>query len=102
MQLIADMIDEIMDEYDDAEKYAKKAIEFQENRPSLAGKYAAMAKQELEHGDKLHSEIVTIIQEHRTKNGPPPEPMMQVYNWEHKKMIDHVARVKALLAMVKM
>ena len=102
MQLIADMVDEIMEEYNDAEKYAKKAIEFQESRPSLAGKYAAMAKQELEHGDKLHSEIVTIIQEHRAKNGQPPEPMMQVYNWEHKKMIDHVARVKALLAMVKM
>lgn len=28
--------------------------------------------------------------------------LMQVYNWEHKKMIDHVARVKALLATVKM
>ena len=69
MQLIAEMVDEITEEYDDAEKYAKKAIEFQE---------------------------------HRAKSGPPAEPMMQVYNWEHKKMIDHVARVKALLAMVKM
>ena len=101
MQLIADMVDEIMEEYEDAEKYAKKAIEFQEERPPLAGKYAAMAKQELEHGDKLHSEIVTIIQEHRAKNGQPPEAMLQVYNWEHKKMIDHVARVKALLEMAK-
>ena len=45
MQLIAEMVDEIMEEYDDAEKYAKKAIQFQEERPSLAGKYAAMAKQ---------------------------------------------------------
>lgn len=102
MQLIADMVDEIMEEYDGAEKYAKKAIQFQEERPQLAGKYAAMAKQELEHGDKLHSEIVTIIQDYRAKNGKPPEAMMKVYDWEHKKMIDHVARIKAMLAMMKM
>ena len=102
MQMISEMVDEIMEEYEDAEKYAKKAIQFQEERPSLAGKYAAMAKQELEHGDKLHSEIVTIIQEYRAKNGQISEMKQKMYAREHKKMIDHVARVKALLAMVKM
>lgn len=101
MQLIADMVDEIMEEYAGAEKYAKKAIEFQEERPSLAAKYAAMAKQELEHGDKLHSEIVTISQDYRAKNGQPPELMMKLYKRAHKKMIDHVARVKTLLEMAK-
>jgi len=101
MQLIADMVDEIMEEYDGAEKYAKKAVQFQTERPALSRKYANMAKQELEHGDNLHSEIVTIIQDYRAKNGQPPEAMMKVYDWEHKKMIDHVARIKAMLAMVK-
>lgn len=101
MQLIADMIDEIMEEYKGAEAYAKKAVQFQTERPALSRKYLNMAKQELEHGDNLHGEIVVIIQEYRAKNGQPPEAMMKVYDWEHKKMIDHVARVKALLAMVK-
>lgn len=102
MQLIADMVDEIMEEYDGAEKYAKKAVRFQTDRPALSRKYLNMAKQELEHGDNLHAEIVAVVQEYRAKNGQPPEAMMMVYNWEHQKMIDHVARVKALLAMVKM
>lgn len=101
MKLIADMVDEIMEEYDGAEKYAKKAVRFQTDRPALSRKYLNMAKQELEHGDNLHAEIVAVIQEYRAKNGQPPEAMMMVYEWEHKKMIDHVARVKALLAMVK-
>ena len=49
----------------------------------------------------LHGEVARIIQEYKDKNGDPPKEMMAVYEYLHKKQIDHAAEVKAMQAMYK-
>ena len=70
MQLIADMIDEITDEYEGAEAYAKKAVQFQKiyapidapiekNFTGLHGTSQHFLKIELQHQIKQNKKIST-------------------------------------------
>ena len=101
MRKIAEIVKDIREELDGAEHYAKLAAQHKEDDRALSDAYASMASQELGHVDMLHTQVVRIIQDHRSKNGEPPEAMMMVWNWEHDSMVSHTAKVKALLEMVK-
>ena len=67
----------------------------------LADAYASMASQELSHVDSLHSQVVRVIKKHRAEGNIPPAGMMEVWNFEHERMVDSVAKVKMLLEMYK-
>ena len=101
MKKIAEIVSEIKDELYGAEHYAKRAAQYKEEDKSLADAYSAMASQELNHVEALHAQVVRVIQEHRAENGEPPKSMLVIWDWEHGKIIEHTARVKALLEMYK-
>lgn len=101
MKKIADIVSDIREELDGAEHYAKEATRYKEDDRALSDAYAAMAAQELGHVDALHSQAVRLIQDHRAKNGEPPEAMMMVWNWEHDNLVSKTAQIKALLELYK-
>lgn len=101
MKKIANIASEIREELEGAEHYAKKAVEYKEEDKLLADAYSNMASQELSHVDALHSQVVRIIQEYRSEHGEAPAAMQMVWSWEHGKIVEHTARVKALLEMYK-
>lgn len=92
---------EIKEELNGAEHYAKRATQYKEEDQALSRDYADMASQELTHVDKLHNQAVRIIQAYRAEHGAPPEAMLAVWNWEHEAMMDHTAKVKALLSVYR-
>ena len=49
----------------------------------------------------LHNEVVDIIESYRREKGEPPEAMLAVYEYLHKRQIDRSGEVKALQAMYK-
>lgn len=91
----------IREEIADAEKYAKKATEYRDNDRSLADMYSELANQELVHSNVMHSQVVRLINDHKAKAGNAPEAMEAVWKWEHEAMMEHTARVRALLEMYK-
>lgn len=101
MKKIAEIVESIHDETSGAEEYAKKATRYKMDDKALADSYAAMAAQELEHVDKLHSQAVRIINAQKTSGKEVPEAMQMVWDWEHEKIVDTVARIKAILEMYK-
>lgn len=99
MKIIKMLVEQIMDEAGSAEEYAKLAVQYKEEDKLLADNYAKMAEVELQHVDLLHAQVVRIIKAWQAQGNETPPEMEAIYNWEHQKSIDHIARIKVMLNM---
>ena len=97
MKLIKEIVESMHEEIEGAEDYAKKAVRYKEEDRPLADAYYSMAGQELGHVDMLHAQVVRIIKAYQAAGNEPPAVMKAVWDWEHGKVMDHVAKVKVLL-----
>lgn len=97
MKTIAEIVEDIREELDSAERYAKKAAKHKGIDDRLSSMYATMASQELSHVDTLHTQAVRLIQDQKDSGKEIPDGMQPVWDWEHERMMDHVAKIKILL-----
>lgn len=97
MKILAEMVESIREELDDAEHYAKRAAQYKGTDDRVSSMYATMSSQELSHADMLHEQVVRLIQAQKETGHEPPAGMQHVWEWEHGRMIDRVAHVKVLL-----
>lgn len=102
MKVIKCLVEDIEEELEGAEHYAKLATKHKEDDRELADVYAKLANVELDHVNALHGQVVRIIKEYKAATGKEtPAPMQAVWDWEHEKMVDTTARIKAMLDMYK-
>lgn len=99
MKIIKDIVKDIQEEMEGAEHYAKLATEYKDSDKALAETYKKLANTELEHVNTLHAQAVRLIKEEQARGTQTPAAMQAVWDWEHEKMIDTVARIKVMLAM---
>ena len=101
MKIIEHLSDQIADEIECAEEYAKCALAKKEDYPQLAETYYRIATEKLNHMGLLHTQVVAIIDAYRKEKGEPPEAMKLLYEILHRKHIEHAAAVKGMLALYK-
>ena len=101
MKEIKDLADQIEEELNDAEKYAKCALAKKETYPSLAADYLKLSTEEVGHAVLLHTHIVNMIADYRKEHGDPPERMLGRYDYIHEKFIAKSNYVKALQSILK-
>lgn len=102
MKVIKTIVENIEEETDGAENYAKLATQYKETDKLLADTYAKLAGVELDHVNLLHDQAVRIIKDWKAKTGEePPASMQAIWEYEHERSIDKVAKIKALLEMYK-
>ena len=87
----------IEEEISDAERYAKCALEYKEERPSLAQTFYSLATDEMKHSNMLHDEVVKVINEYKASGAEVPPEMQSVYDYLHKKQIDRATNVKIIM-----
>ena len=85
MEIIKKLSEQIGEEVEDAENYAKLALLYQSTHPELSKTYYDLSTEEMHHVDMLHANVTRIIEKHRKEHGEPPAPMMAVYEYLHKK-----------------
>lgn len=101
MKKIAMILEFIRDEIAGAEEYAQTALEYKVLDKAMADAAYTAATQELGHVDMWHTQVVRMIKEEQDKGKEAPAGMMMVYEWEHKKQIDAVTRIKMMLEQYK-
>ena len=101
MQIIKKLSKMIMEEANDAEKYAQCALNNKESDKTLADTFYTLAGEELKHLEMLHAQVVRLINEVKAKGVTVPAGMMEIYDYVHAEQIEKVAEVKVLLSMYK-
>lgn len=102
MKIIKHLVEDINEELEGAEHYAKLATKYKDTDRQLADTYAKLANTELDHVDALHGQVVRIIKDWKaTSKQEVPAAMQAVWDWEHEKSIDTEARIKNMLAMYR-
>lgn len=98
MKLIKEITELIEEELDGAENYVKMALAHKDDNASLAKTLYDVSAQEMHHVEMLHTEVTSLIQEHRREKGDPPAAMLAVYNYLHERHIDKANKIKMLQA----
>ena len=101
MKIIEQLCDKISAEISSAEEYAKCALAYKIERPSLAETLYQIANEKINHMKLLHGQVVAIIEEYRKEKGEPPETMKALYEFLHRRHIEHAAAVKGILMLYK-
>lgn len=101
MKEIKMLMEHVEDELKDAHTYAALAVEYKPTDPEIADLFYRLSGEEMNHMNALHKAVVAHIEDYRKKEGEPPESMMAVYEYLHKRDIDKAEKVGVLQAMYK-
>lgn len=101
MKVIKNLVEDIEEELEGAEHYAKKATQYKDENRELADVYAKLANVELDHVNAIHGQVVRMIKEYKAGGNEPPAAMAAVWEYEHERATDKAAKIKTLLDMYK-
>ena len=101
MKEIKLLMEHIEDELEDAHTYAELALEYKEADPETAELFYKLSGEEMNHMNALHKASVSHIEEYRKQKGEPPEAMMAVYEYLHKRDVERAEKIGVLQNMYK-
>lgn len=101
MKLIELLTERIEEELNDANFYARLALEYKETEPELAQLFYKLSGEEVGHMEALHKQVVQAIESYKKTNGEPPAGMKALYDFAHKREIEKMEKVANLQSLFK-
>lgn len=99
--IIRCLVEQMDEELEDAKRYVRNAIEYRSSRKALSDVYLSLGKEEVSHFLRLNDQASQIIEAARQANKMPSAAMMELYNYEHDKIMSAYAEIKVLIDSVK-
>lgn len=93
MEVIKNLVEQIDEELQDAEKYIKCAYKMKEDYPDLALTYVRLSKEEMNHVNLLHDQVVRVIDAYKQKN-EVPAGMKALYDYLHERQIEWAEKIE--------
>ena len=97
MKILGTMADMIDGELKQAECYVNEALDNQEEYPDVSNDYISLAQGNLDRVNALHNRSTKLIEAERKEHGDPPESMLKVYEYLHRKHIERAADVRRII-----
>lgn len=95
-------LDFVYDEIEDAEKYARAALELKATEPETAQLYARLSQEEMNHMALLHQDVARRIEKYKRDTGhQPSEAMQAIYDYTHRRSIAAAEKVADLQKMYR-
>ena len=101
MQIIKKLSRMIGEELEDAEKYAKCALEKRNEYPAIAEMFYSLSLEEMKHMQQLHNAVVKLIDEAKANGKTIPVGMQEMYELIHGQEIEHAAEIRMLQTMFR-
>ena len=101
MQMIKKLSKMIGEELDDAEKYARCALNHKNDNPNLAEMFYSLSLDEMKHMETLHKAVVRLIEEVKQSGVEIPIGMMEMYDYLHEQHIEHAKDIRMLQRMFR-
>lgn len=101
MKIIKCLSQKIEDELEDASAYIDLAMKWKAEEPDTADLFYDLSLEEMGHMEKLHEEVVELIEEYRKEHGEPPKEMMILYEYLHEMHIKTATQIKVKQGMYK-
>jgi hypothetical protein len=101
MQEIKILVDQIYEEFEDAEKYFARAKSYKEKNSTIANTYLELSIAELNHIDKLHSIVILLINNVKDLKKSIPIGMNEIWQWEHEKIVEKVEELRFKISKFK-
>lgn len=94
------LIEQIDEEFDDAENYAWKAMHYKSKDHELSSTCAELSRQELTHAEMLCTQGERMSRKYKDAEEPEHKAMHTVWEWSHKKFLERKHKIRALLTSV--
>jgi hypothetical protein len=101
MKILKDLIAKAEDTLDEIEWYAKEALILRNEHKELSDVYIKIAESHVSIYNMLHERMVALIGEQRKTGTPPPVGMLEIWNYEHEKLIKEFSEAKFLVEEYK-
>lgn len=101
MEIIKTLASYIDEELGDSQKYAKKALCYKTENPQLAQLFYQLSIEEMDHMNRLHSEVEKIIAKHMESGDETPGGMKLAYEILHNRAIEWAKEIKMLQSMYR-
>ena len=101
MQLIKKLSKMIEEELNDAEKYARCALNYKDDRPAIAEMFYSLSLEEMKHMQQLHNSVTKLIEDTKTSERIIPAGMVEMYEYVHEQEIEHASEVRVLQTMFR-
>lgn len=97
MRILVELIEKAEDTMEEVEWYAEKAHSLRATHKELADTYIELAETHIEIYKKLHKEMVELIEEERQKGIQPPAGMIEMWNFQHERLVKDFSELKYLV-----
>ena len=101
MKILKDLIKKMDDTLEEIEFYGEKALHLKTEHKTLGDTFIKIAEIHVEVFKMLHDRAIALINEKKQGGAEPPKFMLDIWDYEHEKLIREFSEAKFLVEEYK-